>query len=125
MYVETLGKICAVLRMNLGTRRTFGMESFLAITYLRDSESTLAFVNASDYSASWDFADANHARSLLTLTQKCNGNIKKLRYLAARDDIDLWFEDECHFQQHGFRCTMWIPPDYNKMKYSLISLFFI
>lgn len=23
-------------------------------------------------------------------------------------DIDLWFEDECHFQQHGSRCTMWI-----------------
>jgi transposase len=28
--------------------------------------------------------------------------------LAKRDDIDLWFEDECHFQQHGSRCAMWI-----------------
>jgi transposase len=25
--------------------------------------------------------------------------------------VDLWFEDECHFQQHGSRCTMWIPPE--------------
>lgn len=25
--------------------------------------------------------------------------------------IDLWFEDECHFQQHGSRCAMWIPPE--------------
>lgn len=28
-----------------------------------------------------------------------------------RDDIDLWCEDECHFQQHGSRCAMWIPPE--------------
>jgi len=27
------------------------------------------------------------------------------------NDIDLWFEDECHFQQHGSRCAMWIPPE--------------
>jgi transposase len=30
---------------------------------------------------------------------------------VERDDIDLWAEDECHFQQHGSRCTMWIPPE--------------
>lgn len=24
---------------------------------------------------------------------------------------DIWFEDECHFQQHGTRCRMWIPPE--------------
>jgi transposase len=23
----------------------------------------------------------------------------------------LWFEDECHFQQHGSRCRMWVPPE--------------
>jgi transposase len=23
----------------------------------------------------------------------------------------LWFEDECHFQQHGSRCVMWVPPE--------------
>lgn len=31
--------------------------------------------------------------------------------MAKREDIDLWFEDECHFQQHGSRCTMWVPPE--------------
>jgi transposase len=31
--------------------------------------------------------------------------------LAKRKDIDLWCEDECHFQQHGSRCAMWIPPE--------------
>lgn len=36
-------------------------------------------------------------------------HIKKLRQLAKRSDVDLWFEDECHFQQHGSRCRMWVP----------------
>jgi transposase len=25
--------------------------------------------------------------------------------------IDLWSSDEVHFQQHGSRCRMWIPPE--------------
>jgi transposase len=25
--------------------------------------------------------------------------------------VDLWFEDECHFGQHGSRCEMWVPPE--------------
>jgi len=29
-------------------------------------------------------------------------------HLTKRSDLDLWFEDECHFQQHGSRCTMWV-----------------
>src|SRR5206468_9229700 len=36
---------------------------------------------------------------------------KKLRRLAKRGDVDLWSVDECHFQQHGSRCRMWIPPE--------------
>ena len=24
---------------------------------------------------------------------------------------DIWYEDECHFQQHGSRCTTWFPPE--------------
>ena len=24
--------------------------------------------------------------------------------------VDLWALDEVHFQQHGSRCRMWIPP---------------
>ena len=29
-----------------------------------------------------------------------------------RDEgIDLWSTDEVHFQQHGSRCRMWIPPE--------------
>ena len=25
--------------------------------------------------------------------------------------VDLWAMDEVHFQQHGSRCQMWIPPE--------------
>jgi transposase len=42
---------------------------------------------------------------------KSNGLLKKRLRLAKRDDIDLWSLDECHFQQHGSRATMWVPPE--------------
>jgi len=38
-------------------------------------------------------------------------HIKKLSELSRQENIDLWFEDECHFQQHGSRLSMWIPPE--------------
>jgi transposase len=31
--------------------------------------------------------------------------------MARNDDIELWATDEVHFQQHGSRCRMWIPPE--------------
>jgi len=31
--------------------------------------------------------------------------------LAKRKDTDLWSLDECHFQQHGTRVAMWVPPE--------------
>src|SRR5438093_12717774 len=27
------------------------------------------------------------------------------------DEVDLWATDEVHFQHHGSRCRMWIPPE--------------
>jgi transposase len=44
-------------------------------------------------------------------TQRHKCDIKKLRRLAHREDLTLWSLDECHFQQHGSRCVMWIPPE--------------
>src|SRR6516225_22596 len=29
------------------------------------------------------------------------------------DEVDLWARDEVHFQQHGSRCRMWVPPETN------------
>jgi transposase len=37
--------------------------------------------------------------------------LKKLRKVIKARGNDIWFEDECHFQQHGTRCRMWIPPE--------------
>jgi len=38
-------------------------------------------------------------------------HIKKLHELAVKNTADIWFLDECHFQQRGSRETMWIPWD--------------
>lgn len=38
-------------------------------------------------------------------------HLKKRRRLAKQEDIDLWSLDECHFQQHGSRIAMWVPPE--------------
>lgn len=37
--------------------------------------------------------------------------IKKLQELVADPTVDLWAIDEVHFQQHGSRCRMWVPPE--------------
>jgi DDE superfamily endonuclease len=31
--------------------------------------------------------------------------------LIADTTVDLWAIDEVHFQQHGSRCRMWVPPE--------------
>jgi len=36
---------------------------------------------------------------------------KKIHRLTATSDLNLWSEDECHFQQHRSRCTVLIPPE--------------
>ena len=38
-------------------------------------------------------------------------SLKKLRRLARRSDVEIWSLDECHFQQHGSRYMMWVPPE--------------
>jgi transposase len=42
---------------------------------------------------------------------KPKGLLKKLVRLANDPALDLWSLDECHFQQHGSRCAMWVPPE--------------
>jgi len=31
--------------------------------------------------------------------------------LSEKENAEIWSVDECHFQQHGSRCVMWIPPE--------------
>jgi transposase len=44
-------------------------------------------------------------------TRSSTLRIKKLQRLARSVEIDLWALDEVHFQQHGSRCRMWVPPE--------------
>jgi transposase len=37
--------------------------------------------------------------------------LRKLRRMARDERLELWSLDECHFQQHGSRCAMWVPPE--------------
>ncbi len=42
------------------------------------------------------------------LIQRNKTQIKKLHRYLNDPKIDIWSEDEVHFQQHGSRCRMWI-----------------
>ena len=42
---------------------------------------------------------------------KGSRRIKKLQALSLDPTVDLWAMDEVHFQQHGSRCRMWVPPE--------------
>src|SRR3970282_2063025 len=37
--------------------------------------------------------------------------LKKLQSLVKTNEVEIWSLDECHFQQHGSRCKMWVPPE--------------
>src|SRR5687767_11498924 len=73
---------------------------------------------ASDCSGAWTFGFGSRGQKLPppipTNAQNSSDlvpRIKKLRALARNPNVDLWAMDEVHFQQHGSRCRMWIPPE--------------
>jgi hypothetical protein len=72
---------------------------------------SLASVNVSGCSDSLVSGCANPGPAWREQTRQGKRNIKKLRDLAQDETVDLWALDEVHFQLHGSRCRMWIPPD--------------
>ena len=96
---------------DLGYSQSLWDDGFLAIIFLRNMVSTLVSVNVKGCFINLVSGVGNPALLLRRLIQFFSRNIKKLIRLAKRDNFDLWFEDECHFQQHGSRCVMWIPSD--------------
>jgi transposase-like protein len=38
-------------------------------------------------------------------------DIKKLKLIMEQGAVDVWAMDEVHFQQHGSRHRMWVPPE--------------
>src|SRR5665811_1038037 len=68
-------------------------------------------VSASVCSGSWAFGCASRAPALPKPILNGRRRIKKLQTLMQDETVDLWATDEVHFQQHGSRCQMWIPPE--------------
>ncbi|MBI4383411.1 MAG: IS630 family transposase [Nitrospinae bacterium] len=67
--------------------------------------------NASECSAIWAFVCASQGPGSPNPTPLKSKLLKKLRRLAKKKDVELWNIDECHFQQHGTRTRMWVPPE--------------
>jgi transposase len=44
-------------------------------------------------------------------TRRNSNALKKTEEFLKDENIEVWAIDECHFQQHGSRCYMWIPSD--------------
>jgi hypothetical protein len=44
------------------------------------------------------------------------GLLKKLQKSAKNPMNEIWSLDERHFQQHGSRCVMWVPPELNPIE---------
>jgi transposase len=87
------------------------MENCSPITCASIIKSSWEPANASGSFAAWDSGGANPGRSLRKPIRKPSGLLKKLAKLAQDPSLDFWSLDECHFQQHGTRCTMWVPPE--------------
>ena len=67
--------------------------------------------NASVCSGGWTFDCANHVPQSRKPIPNGRRRIKKLQALMENGEVDLWAADEVHFQQHGSRCRMWVPPE--------------
>jgi len=48
---------------------------------------------------------------LRTQTPRSSSPLKKIEALSKDGQVEVWAMDECHFQQHGSSCQMWIPPE--------------
>lgn len=49
--------------------------------------------------------------------------MKKLRRMLNNERLDLWGLDECHFQQHGTRCRIWVPRETKDTNQRLRNLY--
>ena len=81
------------------------------ITLKNSIRLTLGYGNVSVSSDRWAFGFESRAPLLLMQIRWPRPLLKKLRRLARDKSVELWSMDECHFQQHGSRCRMWVPPE--------------
>lgn len=71
---------------------------------------SMGFVRPNNYSINLDYGTGNRAllspRVILSLKKP----YKKIADLKKQENVDISLENECHFQQHGGRCYMGVPP---------------
>lgn len=91
--------------------RIFGTENCCPITLNGPLICPWGSVNASGSFISWASGFASHVQLLHMRILQIRRLLKKRRILAKRKDIEIWSLDECHFQQHGSRIAMWMPPE--------------
>src|SRR5260370_20420022 len=102
-------EFCDEARRTADSRRTSGMARLYRPFWTGPWESASAHDSASACFAVSATGFESPDPRWPTPTPNSNARIKKLRALAR--DVDLWAMDEVHFQQHGSRCRMWIPPE--------------
>lgn len=67
--------------------------------------------NVSDCSSPSGSASGSRGRRSRTAIRRGNERIKNLQALMADPTVEIWAMEEIHYQQHGSRCRMWIPPE--------------
>ena len=90
---------------------TYGTARRLRLGSGGNTRSVWACGSVSVCSGGWAFYCANRALPLLRPIPNGRRRKKKLQQMMRNDQVDLWATDEVHFQQHGSRCRMWVPPE--------------
>ncbi|MBK8974281.1 MAG: helix-turn-helix domain-containing protein [Hahellaceae bacterium] len=103
-------RICGAVRQILVTRPACGTAAAVdapAGTLWRH----WVFGNASGFFVSWAFASVGPDHKWRSPIRPKSWPLKKNCAVWPKEDVELWSLDECHFQQHGTRCRMWVPPE--------------
>jgi transposase len=91
------------------TTKTCGMVCYCHTTWKRTTLYRSVCDNAKDYSIRWDLASRDLAVRLAKPILSDRKPLKKLPEWMKDPTIQLWCEDEVHFQRHSSLIRMWAP----------------
>jgi transposase len=102
---------CDNLLAALGIPKISGMGNFWGTIWQTPMVWIWGCVNVRECSITWGSVFESLVLLLPRRTRWLKRHIKKLHRYARDENVDIWSLDECHFQQHGTRCVMWVPPE--------------
>jgi len=102
---------CVHILHSMILQAIYGMANCSHISLINSLAFNLGYDSASACFANSAFDCENQGLWLQRPIPKCSKALKKIAEYATDDNIDLWSLDEVHFQQHGSRCRMWVPPE--------------